>query len=113
MIVSHILTTFCEISEFLKRKKTHKTKRQFVQCFGGTIAGCLEPAENRIFMLVIDRQFETNGIVYSSHSLVTCNNLVDIINLVASLFQQVRYSRDITILLQPFFGQPCNILVIS
>jgi hypothetical protein len=33
--------------------------------------------------------------------LATCNNLVDIIRLVARLFQQVRYSRDITILLQP------------
>jgi hypothetical protein len=33
--------------------------------------------------------------------LTTCNNLVDIIRLVASLFQQVRYSHDITILLQP------------
>ena len=29
------------------------------------------------------------------------NNLVDIIRLVARLFQQVRYSHDITILLQP------------
>ena len=33
--------------------------------------------------------------------LTTCNNLVDIIRLVAKLFQQVRYSHDITILLQP------------
>jgi hypothetical protein len=33
--------------------------------------------------------------------LTTCNNLVDIIRLVARLFQQVRYSHDITILLQP------------
>jgi hypothetical protein len=31
----------------------------------------------------------------------TCNKLVDIIRLVARLFQQVRYSHDITILLQP------------
>jgi hypothetical protein len=30
-----------------------------------------------------------------------CNNLVDIIRFVARLFQQVRYSHDITILLQP------------
>jgi hypothetical protein len=33
--------------------------------------------------------------------LTTCNNLVDIIRLVARLFQIVRYSHDITILLQP------------
>jgi hypothetical protein len=33
--------------------------------------------------------------------LTTCNNLVDIIRLVARLFQQVWYSHDITILLQP------------
>ena len=33
--------------------------------------------------------------------LATCNNLVDIIRLVARLFQQVRYSHDITILSQP------------
>jgi hypothetical protein len=33
--------------------------------------------------------------------LTTCNNLADIIRLVARLFQQVRYSHDITILLQP------------
>ena len=33
--------------------------------------------------------------------LTTCNNLVDIIRLVARLFQQVRCSHDITILLQP------------
>jgi hypothetical protein len=33
--------------------------------------------------------------------LTTCNNLVDIIRLVARLFQQVRYIHDITILLQP------------
>jgi hypothetical protein len=32
--------------------------------------------------------------------LTTCNNLVDIIRLVARLFQQVRYSHDFTILLQ-------------
>ena len=33
--------------------------------------------------------------------LTICNNLVDIIRLVTRLFQQVRYSHDITILLQP------------
>jgi hypothetical protein len=33
--------------------------------------------------------------------LTSCNNFVDIIRLVARLFQQVRYSHDITILLQP------------
>ena len=33
--------------------------------------------------------------------LTTCDNLVDIIRLVARLFQQVRYSHDITVLLQP------------
>ena len=33
--------------------------------------------------------------------LTTCNNLVDSIRLAARLFQQVRHSRDITILLQP------------
>jgi hypothetical protein len=33
--------------------------------------------------------------------LTTCNKLIDIIRLVARLFQQVRYSHDITILLQP------------
>jgi hypothetical protein len=33
--------------------------------------------------------------------LTNCNNLVDIITPVARLFQQVRYSHDITILLQP------------
>jgi hypothetical protein len=33
--------------------------------------------------------------------LTTCNNLVDIIRRVARLFQQLRYSHDITILLQP------------
>ena len=33
--------------------------------------------------------------------LTTCNNLVDIIRLVARLFQQVRYNHDITILFQP------------
>jgi hypothetical protein len=32
--------------------------------------------------------------------LTTCNNLIDIIRLVARLFQQVRYSHDITTLLQ-------------
>jgi hypothetical protein len=40
--------------------------------------------------------------------LTTCNNLVDIIRLVARLFQQVWYSHDIAILLQP-----CNILIMS
>ena len=33
--------------------------------------------------------------------LTICNNIVDIIRLVTRLFQQVRYSHDITILLQP------------
>ena len=33
--------------------------------------------------------------------LTICNNRVDIIRLVTRLFQQVRYSHDITILLQP------------
>jgi hypothetical protein len=34
--------------------------------------------------------------------LTTCNNRVDIIRLVARLFQHVQYSHDITILLQPW-----------
>jgi hypothetical protein len=38
---------------------------------------------------------------FGTSCLTTCNNLVDIIRLVARLFQQVRYSHDITILLQP------------
>jgi hypothetical protein len=33
--------------------------------------------------------------------LTSCNNVVDIIRLVARLFQQIRYIHDITILLQP------------
>ena len=33
--------------------------------------------------------------------MTICNNLVDIIRLVTRLFQQVRYSRDIAVLLQP------------
>jgi hypothetical protein len=33
--------------------------------------------------------------------LTICNNLVNIVRLVTRLFQQVRYSHDITILLQP------------
>ena len=33
--------------------------------------------------------------------LTICNNLVDIIRLVTRLFQQVRYSHDIVVLLQP------------
>jgi hypothetical protein len=33
--------------------------------------------------------------------LTTCNDLVDIIRLVARFFQQVRYTHEITILLQP------------
>jgi hypothetical protein len=42
------------------------------------------------------------NIMYKSALLVpTCNNLVDIIRLVARLFQQVRYSHNIKILLQP------------
>ena len=61
--------------------------------------------------------------------LTICNNLVDIIRLVARLFEQVRYSHDIAVLLQPcvinlvtflfimtvsdLLEQPCNILVIS
>jgi hypothetical protein len=35
-----------------------------------------------------------------NNSLTTCNDLVDIVVLVARLFQEVRYSHDITILLQ-------------
>jgi hypothetical protein len=45
--------------------------------------------------------------------LTICNNLVDIIRLVTRLFQQVRYSHDIAVLLQPCCRQPCDILVIS
>jgi hypothetical protein len=46
--------------------------------------------------------------------LTTCNKLDGIIRIVARLLQQVRYSHDITILLQPrLCRQPCNILVIS
>jgi hypothetical protein len=41
---------------------------------------------------------------FGTELLTTCNNLVDIIRLVARLFQQVQYSHDITILLQP---SPC------
>ena len=50
--------------------------------------------------------------------LTTCNNLDDIMRLVARLFQQVWYNHDITILLQPcqtyivtvsdLLEQPCN-----
>jgi hypothetical protein len=42
--------------------------------------------------------------------LTTYNNLVDIIRLVAGLFQ---YNHDVAMLLQPFCRQPCNILVLS
>jgi hypothetical protein len=35
------------------------------------------------------------------HTVTACNNLVDITRVVARLFQQVRHSHDITILLQP------------
>ena len=42
--------------------------------------------------------------------VATCSNFVDIIRLVARLFQQVRYSHDITILLQPCV---INLAVIS
>ncbi len=46
--------------------------------------------------------------------LTICNNIVDIIRLVARLFQQIWYSHNITILLYTTLcGQPCNILVIS
>ena len=38
--------------------------------------------------------------------LVTCNNLVDIIRLVAKLFQQVQYSHDTTILIITILLQP-------
>jgi hypothetical protein len=43
--------------------------------------------------------------------LTTHNNLVDIIRLVARLFQQVRYSHDITILLQPCTVNLVNFLL--
>jgi hypothetical protein len=40
--------------------------------------------------------------MHQPHTPMTiCNNLVDIIRLVTRLFQQVRYSRDIALLLQP------------
>ena len=48
--------------------------------------------------------------------LTTCNNLVDIIRLVARLFQQVRYIHDVTILLQPCvvnLVQSCYIMTVS
>jgi hypothetical protein len=37
-----------------------------------------------------------------NNMLITCNNLDDIIGHVVRLIQQVRYSRDITIFLQPY-----------
>jgi hypothetical protein len=45
----------------------------------------------------------------------SCDNLADIVRLVARLFQQVRYNHDITILLQLLYRQPCrcNIVFIS
>ncbi len=47
-------------------------------------------------------------------NITICNNLVDIIRLVARLFQQVWYSHDITVnnIVTTLCGQPCNILVI-
>ena len=46
--------------------------------------------------------------------LTTCNKLDGIIRLVASLFQQVRYSHDINNnIVTTLCRQPCNILVIS
>ena len=45
--------------------------------------------------------------------LTTCNNLVDIIRLVARLFQQVRYSHDITILCMTTSEHSCYIMTVS
>jgi hypothetical protein len=39
--------------------------------------------------------------VVNKFGTTICNNLVDIVRLVARLFQQVRYSHDIAVLLQP------------
>jgi hypothetical protein len=54
-----------------------------------------DECQNRVTSLVPSCQQVWNEL------LTTCNNLVDVIRLVAKLFQQVRYSHDITILLQP------------
>jgi hypothetical protein len=65
-------------------------------------------------LLVPNCQQVWNKLLTICNKLLTiCNKLVDIIILVARLFQRVQYSHDITILLWTLSRQPCNILVIS
>jgi hypothetical protein len=49
-----------------------------------------------VFVLLV-----TSGQQVWNKLLTICNNLVDIIRLVTRLFQQIRYSHDIAVLLQP------------
>jgi hypothetical protein len=51
--------------------------------------------ENKLYIQVVNKYGQVVNL------LTICNNLVDSIRLVARLFQQIRYSHDITILLQP------------
>ena len=68
---------------------------------------CLHPSADKICQMLMRMRSHTHTRCVPScqqvwnKPLTTCNNLVAIIGLVARLFQQVRYSHDIAILLQP------------
>ena len=102
----------------------HRQKRDLLQIFNFT--GLLELVNRlkitwqfyqistthvKISQLVASLQTSRQQIVFArlvtssqqiwNKLLTTCNNLVDIVRLVARLFQQGCYNHDITILLQP------------
>ena len=98
----HHLSTLSHPSEEENRSKNCKCKRGFDAHINTArikishlVASLFTTCQQVVFALLVPScQQVWNKL------LTTCNKVVDIIRLVAMLFQQVRYSHDITILLQ-------------
>jgi hypothetical protein len=89
--ISFVLLKSLRYTVSVNRSKTSYTRRNLASC--GKSAN--KPSTSCVRTACPKLSTSVEELVNS------CNKLVDIIRLVARLFQQVRYSHDITILLQP------------
>ena len=95
-------------SDIQELKLSQSVNREAIQALSDSLA-CITHV--KISQLVASPQTSCQQVVFArlvtscqqvwNKLLTTCNKLVDIIRLVASLFQQGCYNHDITILLQP------------
>ena len=107
---SRLLQQFApNLLQQLGTSSANTTCRQLVNRF---VTTCLQTCNNLcVFTCVASLPTSRQQVVFAllvpscqqvwNKLLTSCNNLVNVIRLVARLFQQVRYGHDITILLQP------------